>query len=87
MEVTGQVFLIGDKKQVTDNMQKQEIIVKTNEQYPQHIKVEFVNAKCDLLNGINVNDTVTISINLRGNLSKDSTTAYVSCQGWKLSKI
>lgn len=86
MEVTGQVFLIGDKKQVTDNMQKQEIIVKTNEQYPQHIKIEFVNAKCDLLNCINVNDTVTVAINLRGNLSKDSSTAYLSAQGWKLTK-
>lgn len=86
MEVTGQVHLIGDKKQVTDNMQKQEIIVKTNEKYPQHLKIEFINTNCDLLNAISVNDNVTIAINLRGNLSKDGSTSYNSIIGWKLTK-
>lgn len=84
MEVKGIIHLIGEKKQVTDNMQKQEIIINTQEQYPQYIKIEFVNAKCDLLNGFGMGREVAVSINLRGNLSKDGQTAYVSLQGWKI---
>ena len=84
MEVKGIIHLIGDKKQVTDNMQKQEIIINTQEQYPQYIKIEFVNAKCDLLNGFGIGREVTVSINLRGNLSKDGKTSYVSLQGWAI---
>lgn len=84
MEEKGIIHLIGEKKQVTDNMQKQEIIINTQEQYPQYIKIEFVNAKCDLLNGFGMGREVTVSINLRGNLSKDGQTAYVSLQGWKI---
>jgi hypothetical protein len=86
MEVSGIVHLVLEKKQVTDNMSKQEVIIKTTEQYPQAIKIEFVNAKTELLNGVNVGDNVTISINLRGNLSKDGVNAYVSIQGWKITK-
>ena len=84
MEIKGIIHLIGEKKQVTDNMQKQEVIIQTQEQYTQYIKVEFVNAKCDLLNGFGIGREVTVSINLRGNLSKDGSTSYNSIQGWKL---
>lgn len=83
-EVKGIIHLIGEKKQVTDNMLKQEIIVETQEQYPQFIKIEFVNTKCDLLNGFGIGRQVTVSINLRGNKSKDGTTAYNSIVGWKI---
>lgn len=39
MEIKGIIHLIGEKKQVTDNMQKQEVIIQTQEQYPQYLKV------------------------------------------------
>lgn len=85
MEVKGIIHLKGDKKQVTDNMDKQEIVIQTQEQYPQYIKIDFINAKCDLLNDYGIGREVTVSINLRGNLSKDGGTAYVNLQGWKIN--
>jgi hypothetical protein len=86
MEIKGIIHLMGDRKQVTDNMQKQEVVIQTQEQYPQFIKVEFINTKCDLLNGLGIGNDVTVSINLRGNLSRGGETSYNSIQGWKVSK-
>lgn len=85
MEVKGTIHLKGDRKKVTDNMDKQEIVIKTQEQYPQYIKIDFINAKCDLLNDYGIGREVTVSINLRGNLSNDGGTAYVNLQGWKIN--
>lgn len=86
MTVSGIIILKGQKNQVTDNMSKQSVILKTNDQYPQHLEIEFINAKCELLDSVNVGDNITVDINLRGNLSKDGQKAYVSLQGWKLTK-
>jgi hypothetical protein len=41
-------------------------VVTTDEQYPQHISVQFVQDKCDLLNSFQVGEAVKIDINLRG---------------------
>ena len=45
---------------------KREVVITTEEQYPQHLLIEFVRMRCELLDSFNVGDKVTISINLRG---------------------
>jgi spore germination protein YaaH len=45
---------------------KRDVVVTTDEQYPQHISVQFVQDKCDLLNNFQVGEAVKIDINLRG---------------------
>jgi hypothetical protein len=42
------------------------MLLTTDEQYPQHISVQFVQDKCDLLNSFQVGEAVKIDINLRG---------------------
>ena len=42
------------------------IVVTTEEQYPQHLLLEFVQDKCDLLNSFSENDRVKVGINLWG---------------------
>jgi len=51
MEVQGKVKFIGETQTFGANgFRKREIVVTTDEQYPQHIMVEFVQDKTDLLN-------------------------------------
>ena len=51
MEVQGKVKMLGETQTFGSNgFRKREIVVTTEEQYPQHILVEFVQDKCDLLN-------------------------------------
>ena len=67
MEVQGRVKLIGETQTFGANgFRKREVVVTTEEQYPQHIMIEFVQDKTDLLNNFQVGQMVKISINLRG---------------------
>lgn len=67
MEVSGTVHVIGQEEQVTASYTKRELVVKTDEQYPQLILIEFGQGKCnEYLDKKNVGDQITVGINLRG---------------------
>jgi len=66
MEIQGKIKMIDETKTFGSNgFRKREVVITTEEQYPQHILVEFVQDKCDLLNTYTVGQDVKISINLR----------------------
>ena len=66
MEVTGKIKMIDQTKEVgSAGFKKRDIVVTTDEQYPQHILVQFVQDKCELLNNFQVGEAVKIDINLR----------------------
>ena len=67
MEVQGKIKMIDDTKTYGNNgFRKREMVVTTEEQYPQQIMIEFVQDKTDLLNNFKVGQNVKVSINLRG---------------------
>ena len=67
MEVQGKIKLIGDTKTFGSNgFRKRELVVTTEEQYPQDLMIEFVQDKTDLLNTYQVGQPVKVGINLRG---------------------
>ena len=66
MEISGKVKVLNDEQQVSPTFKKRELVVTTDEQYPQHILIEFIQDKTDLLNNYNVGEQVKVSINLRG---------------------
>jgi hypothetical protein len=83
-EVSGKLKVIEPKQTFASGFEKQEFVITTEEQYPQHIKLELVKEKISLLQGMNVGDTVTASFNLRG--SEYNGKYYVNLQAWKLQK-
>jgi hypothetical protein len=90
MEVTGKVKVVNPEQQVSASFKKRELVVTTEEQYPQHIMIEFTQDKCDLLNNYNVGEAVKVSINLRGRewVSPQGETKYFnSIQGWRIEKM
>lgn len=89
MEVSGTVKRISDTQQVSANFRKREIVVTTEEQYPQHLSIEFVQDKTDLLDAYREGEKVTIGINLRGRewTSPQGEVKYFnSIQGWRIEK-
>lgn len=90
MEVTGKIKLIDSEKAVGNSgFKKRDIVVTTDEQYPQSILIQFVQDKCDLLNGFKVGEAVTISINLRGRewVNPQGESVYFNTiQGWRIAK-
>lgn len=91
MEVQGRIKLIGDTQTFGNNgFRKREVIVTTEEQYPQHLSIEFVQDKTDLLNNFQVGQQVKISINLRGRewVNPQGETKYFnSIQGWRIEAV
>ncbi len=89
MEISGKVKVVLEQQTFGSGFTKREVVVTTQEQYPQHLLVEFVQDKVGLLADLSVGDEVTIGINLRGRewQAPDGTTKYFnSIQGWKLDK-
>ncbi len=91
MEVTGKIKMVDATKEVgSSGFKKRDVVVTTDEQYPQHILVQFVQDKCDLLNNFNVGDAVKIDINLRGRewINPQGETVYFNTiQGWRIAKL
>jgi hypothetical protein len=91
MEVQGKVKLVGEEQTFGSNgFRKRELVVTTEEQYPQHILVEFVQDKCDLLNNYKVGQDVKVNINLRGRewVNPQGETKYFnSIQGWRIEGV
>ncbi len=90
MEVSGKIKVLGDVKTYGDNgFRKREVVITTQEQYPQHLLIEFVQDRCELLDSFNVGEIVTISINLRGRewQNPEGEVKYFnSIHGWRIEK-
>lgn len=88
MQVTGKIKLVNAEQTFGSNgFRKRDMVVTTEEQYPQMILIEFVQDKCDLLNNFSVGQDVTVSINLRGRewVNPQGETKYFnSIQGWRI---
>jgi hypothetical protein len=88
MEVVGKIKMIGEIKTFgTGNFAKREMVVTTDEQYPQMIMVEFVQDKCNLLDNYVEGQDVKIGINLRGRewINLEGEAKYFNAiQGWRI---
>lgn len=90
MEIQGKIKFIGADDQVSASFVKREIVITTEEQYPQHIQIQFVQDKVDLLDAYKVGQSVEIGINLRGRewVNPQGETKYFNTiQGWKIKKL
>lgn len=68
MKITGNIVKIGDVQNISASFRKRELVIKTAEQYPQFVQIEFVQDKAGLLDAdfCNKNALVDVSINLKG---------------------
>jgi len=88
MEVTGRIKKIEETKEYGSNgFKKRELVITTEEQYPQHILIEFVQDKCALLDAYKEGQEVKVNINLRGRewVNPEGVAKYFnSLQGWRI---
>lgn len=64
-ELTGKLIVKNETKEYGFNgLKKIEFVIKTEDsKYPQEIQIELINDKCELLDNINIGDTIKISYN------------------------
>lgn len=91
MELQGKIKVIGETQTFGSNgFRKKEVVITTDEQYPQDIMVEFQQDKTDLLNKYKVGNTVKIGINLRGRewINPQGEAKYFnSIVGWRIEGL
>lgn len=91
MELQGKIKMIDETKTYGNNgFRKRELVITTEEQYPQVIMIEFVQDKTDLLNNYKVGQDVKVSINVRGRewVNPQGETKYFnSIQGWRVENV
>lgn len=87
-ETSGTVRVISDTQQVKDTFRKREFVIEVEDgQYPQHIKFQVTQDRCNLLDSIAIGTDVTVSFNLRGRpfQAKDGTTQYfTNLEAWRI---
>lgn len=89
MEVIGKIKVI---QQVVEksSFKSRNIVISTDEQYPQDISIQFVQDKCDLLNNYNAGQEVKVGINIRGRMwvnPQGESVYFNTIQGWRIEKV
>ena len=87
MEISGKVKVIGETEVVgsAGTFKKRLIVISTEEQYPQHVPIDFVQDKTSILDNYSVGQQVKVSVNVRGNEYNGK--YYVSLNDWKIEKL
>ena len=86
-ELIGKIIVIGKEEIVgsAGTFKKRQLVVETDEQYPQKIGIDFVQDKCSILDKYSIGDSVKVGINIRGN--EYNSKYYVSLNGWRIEKL
>jgi translation initiation factor IF-3 len=88
MELSGKIKEI-KKQEERGTFKFRNLILTTQEQYPQTIEIQFVQDKCGILDSYAAGDTVKVGINIRGREWSDPQGVvkyFNTIQGWKINK-
>ena len=90
MELQGTVKKIGETQTFASGFQKKELVLLTEEQYPQPIQIDFLSDKIDLLNNVSEGESVKVGINIRGREwtnPQGEVKYFNSISAWRLEKV
>ena len=66
LKVEGTIHKIMASQEVNATFKKREFVIETDEKYPQLVKFELVQDRCDLISSYKVGDIVEVEFNLKG---------------------
>jgi len=88
MQITGRIKTINDTQTVgKNNFQIRNMVLVTNDQYPQTLLIQFMKDKVNLLDNYTEGSFVKTSINLRGREwenDKGEIKVFNTIEGWKI---
>lgn len=93
MHKEGKIKIIGETQTFGEKgFRKREVVLTTelDSKYPQNILIEFVQDKCDILDGCFVGQDVKIDINIRGREwtnPQGEVKYFNTIQGWRLNVV
>lgn len=91
MEIQGKIKQIFPSQMIGANgFEKRDLVIVTEETYPQTIIIQFTQQRCDLLDSLQVGQVVKVYINIRGREwtnPQGETKYFNTIEGWKIEVI
>ena len=91
MEIQGRIKQIFPSQTMGQNgFEKRDLVIVTEEQYPQTIIIQFTQQRCDLLESLQVGQNVKVYINIRGREwtnPQGEIKYFNTIEGWKIEVI
>ncbi|WP_404981318.1 DUF3127 domain-containing protein [Capnocytophaga granulosa] len=91
MEIQGRIKQIFPSQIIGQNgFEKRDLVIVTEENYPQTIIIQFTQQRCDLLDSLQVGQNVKVYINIRGREwtnPQGETKYFNTIEGWKIEVI
>ena len=81
-EVAGELYKTYETETKKNNFQVRFFVVKTTEQYPQFLKFQLTQDRCDLLNNLNEGQHIKVSFDLRG--TERNGTFITNLNAWRI---
>ena len=92
MDIQGKLIEKYETTKINDSFRKREFVVEyvENPQYPELLKFDLIQDKCDLLEEFNIGDTLKVEFNLKGRKWTDPSgndKYFNTLQAWRLSPV
>ena len=88
MKVTGKIHFVGALRTVSEKFKSKDVVLLTDEKFPQYITIQFTQDKTELISQNNIGEQVEVSINLRGREWKSPTGEikyFNTIEGWQIN--
>ena len=90
MTIKGKIKQVGQTITFDSGFQVRELILTTEDKYPQDVQIKFFKDKCNLLDGLSSGVGIEVAYNLRGNSYKDKNgneRHSTDVVGWRIDKL
>jgi hypothetical protein len=90
MTESGQLKVKFDTQKVSDKFQKRDFVLTTDfdGKYPQHVQFQLTQGKCNLIDGLNEGDLITVEFNILGRewSGNDGVKYFNTLEAWRVTK-
>lgn len=83
-ELSGTVKKVFELQTFPSGFSKRELVVTTDERYPQDIKIDFLKEKAEMLDELSDGDPVTVHFDIRGR--EYNGRFFTDLSGWRIDK-
>ena len=84
-KTTGRILEIGEREQKSEKFTMRVFVIETADRYPQPIKFQLVNDRCDIADKLKVGQDVTVHFDIRGNRYQDK--VFNNLNAWKIDLV
>jgi hypothetical protein len=88
MKVTGKIHFVGALRTVSEKFKSKDVVLLTDEKFPQYITIQFTQDKTDLISQNNIGEQVEVSVNLKGREWKSpqgEIKYFNTIEGWQIN--